>query len=363
MSFSFQQIFTLFALVTAVAVSSAADDKVFSPTDLSHLLTWGPEFTFKIIGQKDEQPFDGAEKELFLGKLRTEVLKSCAALGLRCSLKNGNIAVNEDLVIAINSDPDVIEVQATPKNAKGYELYRKTLQEMLFESAKKIGLAPHRYEGAGHIHLGFDGVMETNPRLFRNFLVDLANHYELGGGVLGENRRDGYGPTFAFRGQKYVEMFAEVISGYDGLPESEKSSLKLAELLEAKLYQDPVYQYEPKCQAINILRVLGLSSTKSGRNSGRTIELRFLRPQEDMHEYLLLLKLFSARIAYLSTLPSDITVEQNVNHAKDIPASEAIPKFRQYVEQTGIPFEESLPLLKGRYLKMAAPKSCRAVFL
>lgn len=143
------------------------------------------------------------------------------------------------------SDADVIEVMMSPQTLESYKSMNKRLQGDVFDQMSQLGWEAHRYEGAGHIHIGFDEVFRNDRLLFRNFVVDVINEYELGDGILGDNRTDGYGPTLAFEGQDKIKSFRETIAKFDADPKLNSQDL-------ARMMVDEVYggQWSSHYQAL-----------------------------------------------------------------------------------------------------------------
>ena len=73
----------------------------------------------------------------------------------------------------IHSDDWVFEVGASPYTLIEFEQDHELIQNMLFDTAFKVGLYPHYRIGCGHLHLEYQTHFGDNALLFRNFIVDL----------------------------------------------------------------------------------------------------------------------------------------------------------------------------------------------
>jgi hypothetical protein len=84
----------------------------------------------------------------------------------------------------IGFDRGVIEVGDTLMTIPQQESMRDLFQSAIWESAAAAGLLPHEYQGQGHVNIDVKTAFGDDALGFRNFLMDLANHPELGAGIL-----------------------------------------------------------------------------------------------------------------------------------------------------------------------------------
>lgn len=95
----------------------------------------------------------------------------------------------------VTMDPACLEVIPKPMTISELRKNKERIQKDIFDMLKASGLEPHRAFGGGHIHLGAISAFGNDVKLFRNFLVDTANHTELASGAL-ENDAENATPLY-----------------------------------------------------------------------------------------------------------------------------------------------------------------------
>ena len=323
-------------------------------------LKFGPELTFKPDGNPDETPFSLEDQRKVAEDLAQTLEQRCkqAPPTERCKVQRVpgaatyhatmvEVSYPDGFQFKLTQDADVIEVKVSPQTVEGYEKLGARMQQDIFNlmAEHPLRLKPHRYEGAGHIHVDFEGVFDQDPFLFRNFLVDTVNHFELGDGVLGDNRTDGYGPTLAFQGAWGINRFREVIADFDA------GKLKTAQELALAVVQR-VYGWNNHYQAINLNR-----PAKVSERPGHTLELRFLRPQRNVEDLQKLTRLFRARIEYLSRQRNTIPLRNDFK--EETTSEEGILALRQYVKQSGLNWKPYRDLLIEPHQSLARKRKLR----
>ncbi|MCB9094256.1 MAG: hypothetical protein H6621_04220 [Halobacteriovoraceae bacterium] len=84
----------------------------------------------------------------------------------------------------ITYDPVVIEIKSKPTTNEFFKTHSKMIQKDIYKTLRLAGLFTRKIFGMGHINIGVEGLFDTDPLLFRNFIVDYVNHSELYTGVL-----------------------------------------------------------------------------------------------------------------------------------------------------------------------------------
>src|SRR5687768_17300305 len=85
----------------------------------------------------------------------------------------------------ITTDPATLEIKTKPSTARRLQRVERRMQRYIFDVAHELGTVG-RYEenSAGHLHIGVRSAFGTDTKLFRNFVVDYANHPGLAAGAL-----------------------------------------------------------------------------------------------------------------------------------------------------------------------------------
>jgi hypothetical protein len=272
--------------------------------------------------------------------------------------------------ISVTIDQGVLEVNAKPMRLNGYVKNAAYMQNLIWNSAKSVGLLPQERMGGGHIHLDIRSHFGNDSLLFRNFLVDLMNRPELFLGGLGFNLKAA--PPLALMPPEFIDAFEKVIRRFD---KGKMSREQLMDAINLEVY-DLSKHGGRKNHAINL-------------DHRETIEIRGNRPQESLEHFIKLIELFESRIDALREFRQPIPfirkdfqtrfkVIKNrsgaVRYDLEIPAEEIERAMKNYVEDSRLNWAD-YRLLKtkelGRMLLNeaanedatgAASAQCREIF-
>lgn len=249
----------------------------------------------------------------------------------------------------ITVDPAVVEIKGdklTLNQAKSPEIQR-IMQQDIFDVAEHLreadgydgsvkigrhGLEPH---GGGHIHIGKNAfqkpkrdsnnriqrhpngkaICEDDQDLFRDFVVDYANHPYLAMGGCGFDSYNA--PAIAALPEAGRNAFQKAIAEYDRRTGTNKA-WKISDL--ANTMNHNVYHYHPdnphglnrlwerarlnpseKYQAMNVVRLGTKDNGQPNIEAGaQTLELRAINPQGSHDDFVLQAQLFQARLEFLA---------------------------------------------------------------
>jgi hypothetical protein len=244
-------------------------------------------------------------------------------------------------------DPWVVETQMKPLTLQEYKKLRNVINSLVFEGAKKsAGLTPHRIIGGGHIHLDLETTFKNDARFFRNLFADYQNFPELAVGVFGDHSDNA--PPLAVQKKSQREELHRILTNFDTNP-FDYSIEELAEEIEKNVYTETFYyKFGPKkYQAVNLNRV----TNPHIPSSDRTIEIRGFAPQKSIDEFILILELLEARLAYVKSYDGSIKFNHETTLEAD-PVEETISdpqrvvdQFYKYVTQAGLSWEKYKVLL------------------
>lgn len=264
--------------------------------------TFGAELTFtsealKEAGRKagshvvNSEASEQAQEELI-----ERILAVCDGCGVewmedKYGLEFGRIHYPDGHYINITLDPWVVEVTASPIPLDKLDEITARLNKDLYRSATDIGLHPSYTAGGEHIHFGVEGLFGSDPKLFRDFLVDLYNHPELASGILAGDSYNS--PPMVALPKKNQKAFQKIIREFD---ESPTSINHLAQRIYDEVYSTSVSGWDPpqKYQGVNISRLV-----EDFDPSEETIEIRFIRPQQNADQFKRVAKLFTERVQFL----------------------------------------------------------------
>ncbi len=359
-----KQLLTLFILSGLTSLSLAAG--------LS-----GPEWTFTNeeliqLGRiKDVNSIPNAAEghDHYQSKMlklwKVEIKRACPQCtvklsGTLFSAREIFVSVSENIWFKIKRDPWVLEVTASPMDSKTFSDHSPFFQKLIWETAQTIGLKPHSRIGGGHIHLEIKSYFGENLNLFRNFIVDLANHPELFLGALGFDLLNA--PPLAVLNKIQMLNFENLLHEFD------KGQMSIAEFMSrirTEVYHQTFYdpyphqQHNPdKYQAVNL-------------SHNETLELRGLNPQASAEIHRLMLQLFEARIEFLKKLPgliaynkmdyssyvSTYSVRRMEFHTSNIDQNIILKKTKSYIEEAGLPWSVYSALIQKNLSQVESPAS------
>ncbi|MFN8847552.1 MAG: hypothetical protein ACK5V3_12615 [Bdellovibrionales bacterium] len=332
----------------------------------------GPEWTFtneeliklgriKDVGSQHKAT-DGHDhyQSKMLKLWKTEIQRACPSCTVKLSgsffsAREIFVSVSENIWFKITRDPWVLEVTASPMDFNTFSKNSEFFQKLIWDTARKIGLTPHSRIGGGHIHLDIKSYFGEDRNLFRNFIVDLANHPELFLGALGFDLLNA--PPMAVLSKNQMLSFEKVLSDFDN---GQMSLNDFISRIRTEVYNQTFYdpyphqQHNPdKYQAVN-------------HSHPETIELRGLNPQASAEIYRLMLQLFEARIEYLKKYPgliaynkldyssfvSTYSVRKMEFHISNLDQNRILNRTRSYIEETGLPWSEYSALVNNNLSKV-----------
>lgn len=309
---------------------------------------WEPTFTNEEILAVDveKKTSDGRvyswnvsvpENQKYIELLKEDIEKNCPKCKTsRTTNKHGakswQIIHPNGIQYKITPDPSVVEIIVRAQTVNTYSKNKDIFQGMVFDGARRVGLKPHVMEGQGHISLFMDVFGDASKEgdealLFRNFVVDMVNHPELGLGVFENNPLDA--PVVAASKEK-LKAFKVMLSKYDKTIEGKTIRSFVQNI-------NQVYQSTHKSSLYSATHDQGLrvNSALAEGDSAR-VELRTFRPQASFDEFLLQTTLIEKRIQYLKTLKKEIPLK-----IKGTPTvSEAKVLFKKFVAETGLDWND-----------------------
>lgn len=264
--------------------------------------TFGAELTFTSEALKEAGRKAGSHivnskaSEKAQEKLIERIIAVCDGCEVewmedKYGLEFGRIHYPDGHFLNVTLDPWVVEVTASPIPLHKLDEITKRLNKDLYQSATEIGLHPSYTAGGGHIHFGVEGLFGADPKLFRDFLVDLYNHPELASGILAGDSYNS--PPMMALPKKNQDAFKKIIRDFD---ESPISINQLAKKIYEQVYSTSPSGWEPpqKYQGVNISRLV-----EDFDPSEETIEIRFIRPQQNADQFKRVAELFTKRVEFL----------------------------------------------------------------
>lgn len=297
---------------------------------------YGPEFTFTVNGNVSR-----AEKENFIEHLKNHLIENQPP---GAKFKTGSISVKfvspNGWWFLVKQDPGVIEITMSPLTVRETRKYLSDIQDAIFVSAANCGLFPWDFLGGGHLNIDYR-VFNNRILLARNFIVDFWNHNELAMGIMNFDTRNAF-PFVLYddaEKQKMMKLIARADAGE--FPDTAEGVQQFFESLSGSR------GYTMLNRAGNSPKNNDLNFRRSGR-----VELRALRPQKNMAEWLNQIELIESRINnHLRFLKEPIplkfkvplkdpsaweALENDQLYVPPIDPQQALRAFYQYVTESGL---------------------------
>ena len=321
---------------------------------------FGPEWTFTNRGLIEEV----TNEETIIEEWINHIKKICPECRIKGSRVYFTTDKHTDKWFEINSDPLVLEIQASPLTEKQFKKHKKKLQKLVWDAGELAGVKPHNRLVGGHIHLDIKTHFSGNDLLQRNFIVDLFNHPELFMGAFSLDYLNA--PPLATLGRKAIEKVRKALEEFD----QRKINMKRLKGRISGVYDGSTHSIRngSKYQAVNI-------------DHSDTIEIRGFRPQESAQHYLDMITLLEKRIQFLKNIKRPITlnvpnyVNQYTFKTTDtnelhryrtyVPTQKITRVYKEFIKKTGLNWEKYIPYIANTKLRNSLMNKivlCRELF-
>ena len=222
----------------------------------------------------------------------------------RYEVKKYRVTLQDGWWFEITLDPGVVELIAKPAAIEYYLENHDRLQRLLFELPQSIGLQP--IPQAGHVNFGLEATFGNDVLLFRNFIVDMLNHQELQRRILFDNDIRN-APTPHDLSMAQQEAFIKLVESYD----YEKGTIQdFAERLLKEVYYETTWNAAAAGEPPDKFHALNIKSIALMLAWPR-LEIRSIRGQRSLLEFILVTSLFRGRIEHLRSFKSPLEYKPN----------------------------------------------------
>lgn len=303
----------------------------------SEKLLFGPEWTFTRADLADPN------RTHLLGPLLYQYQRALVPGAHKGSTLHGKVYYDPSFTLELGLDPGVVEVQATPQNLEQWKKRAPVLQNELFDLMKTaVGLTPHEIEGAGHVNMGLAGVFDQNVKLFRNFVIDFLNNPGVSV-VLGHqpsDKRDA--EHFSERPSDIRNEFIQELSTID-------ASMDQRSEVDSFFKYHRFFEHGPlsagdKYVALGLRGSLqkGYYGQRAGAAPDARFEIRTLRPQATMDDFIKVIEIFHARVEFLKRSPGLVSF-QDPKPIRD--GYLALKHYYFYLTEAGLEYERYKSLM------------------
>lgn len=330
-------------------------------SDTQSALIFGPEWTFtndKLIAADTSEDSNRPYVLKLREKVQLHFAKYCQTSGKCKYLTDGGSEEFQILTpfgtyLTLGTDPGVFEVQSEPRSLEQWRAESAYYQEVIFDNFKKIGLKPHLREGAGHLNIGIQ-YFEKNPKLLRNFIVDFYNHPGVGV-VLNSLTANQFDSAYLDQWFERNHTGATSLSVYQSFENFYQMALDKLGVLDAKKnyalsdVREAVLLYTiPKWVALG-LRGTGSRFEATVINGRSRIEIRALRPQASMADFVRVIEIFEARVKFLSRVDRPLAL------LRPEPIEDgwkALGQFADYLAEAGLNWQNYKTLMPQEWREL-----------
>lgn len=331
-------------------------------------ITYGAEFEFTNDWVNENHTNDSlrGNEGVAAKMMASQIRIKCAQLGCEVTEKPGKwterdrfktpeylVTFTNGLWINISYDPLCVEVQTKPMTLQQWKLNEAMIQEVVFKTANELNLEA-RENRAGHFNIGIVSAFGSNKNVkqFLRFFVDYANHSELASGILRKN----WSTAMPLALQGFLSRFflrVLVIKVYFG-------QIKTIEDASAFILKH-IYRKHPQSERYSIThnQAINLKNARNLDQSDKPLEIRAVRAQKSVAEFIQLIEIFGSRISYTNQQTGPIKV--NIPNAEKMSDEEALQRFNKYLTEAGNDPENYKNLVPDKYFPSTA-KSCLGLF-
>jgi hypothetical protein len=324
-------------------------------------LIFGPEWTFTNSEMLEDTSYSyhGPAMINYYAYIKNKFQNHAAIQYIESTGSQVIISLHSGKKIFVGSDEGVLEVQVSPMSLNEWKQNQAFMQDIVFNSMKAVGLTPHEREGAGHVNIGFNYFLDRHG-LAEKFIIDYLNHPGLGIVLnsLTANQEDARNPLEHMISRNEIKNVPNLkIKFLDSI-----QKLKFMPIMKIKkMDSNNILSYLfKKFVAIRLHGRINLQQSNVDLTHTSTrFEMRQIRPQTSMKDYILLLQLFELRIKYLEKITSEIRTDRIFTIGKNMDGWEALGQFADYVEEAGLNFKDYKYLLPKVWRELPVHKFIR----
>lgn len=305
--------------------------------------TYGPEFEFvndTILDNWNNELADFTLASAERKKLEEYFRHNCT----ECKFVGNNIILKGGYSFQINYDPGTIEIQAAPKTLEELKKFAPAVNKNLFRIAKEAGFYPDHDSSAGHFNIGLqsafaNGTKAQQTELFLRYFVDFINHAELAQGIWMNDPLNA--PAFEIKNEEYTRnqnLHNRPVELANIIAAVEKKKINDIPTLINKIEDNMNYG---KYEALRISLYTAhypdvIRDLNDKEYIKQTLEIRAMKAQESLEDFILAAELFELRLAFLKTQTQPIEYISSKNLSKQ----EKLDRYFLYVTDAGGDWEK-----------------------
>lgn len=329
---------TLFSLLTAVVVFAS-----FEPARAEIVIGGEFEFVDFSVPFVPGKGMKGHEREM-AERMAQAVRRMCPECLERTVTgkwgKERRFILPDGFWFQISWDPNVVEILTKPTSLEKFKKNASTIQKMIWESAAEAGLSADPDYRAGHFNFGVKDSFAQNTQEFLKFIVDFANRPELAIGIFRASNPLN-SPHLAQLSPYQRSALADIARKAQNKkdPLSKLTVKEMAQHLVAKVFYQSATASQVGSSAW-YYQALGLKSIlEMQEGDDAPFEIRSVRSQRDVYDFILIAEIVEARIAYLKKLPAEFSYLVTQTSKTQFTEKELAARFYIYLEEAGLSWE------------------------
>lgn len=271
--------------------------------------------------------------------------------------------------IEISWDPNVVEIKTQPLPLSEFKKIADELQEFLFDTAAEVGLVTDTIYRAGHFNFGTYSAFKGQADEMLKFVVDFANRPELALGIWRSPNMLNAPPLAALKKDQRSNL-AKISRGFLnkklntidlGLHENGPnyywapvpSQLNIREVTQLLLdsvfnstYHERLNRFAPHYQALSIRKLVKARSVTDDQPT----EIRSVRSQKSVDEFVLLAELIQGRLLYLHNLPDEKAFLVSETARTTFSSQTLVDRFFIYVSEANLEWNKFKVLLPSELI-------------
>lgn len=316
----------------------------FSQASFAWPPTFGPEFEFSNREVEAETiNIEAKYAEKFRKEIKKKCRRPCKFKEDKTDRKGSKFTFGKGFWIRVAYDPGVVEVQMSPLTVAQLYKWKDTINEYIFETAKKLRLTP-RFEGSGgHLNIGMKSAFGEDSELFLRFFTEFANLPPLSTGILGNDFYNA--PTFATLSAEQKSNFYEILRDFKRA-KNKPDPISLARQINQRVYVCADCEHHRHLDRGDLPSIKTQAMALRMIEGAERIEIRSMFAQRNVDDFIMLSELFEARIKYLSSKKGQPIVFKDPPDQDEYYEQDLVDVFYEYVTEAGLDYKRFRKLLR-----------------
>lgn len=244
----------------------------------------------------------------------------------------------------VSYDPGCVEIQTMPGELTQFTAEKERLNQLVFGTAKDLGLAPTWADSAGHMNFGTFSTFGDDPELFARFAADFANHPQLSMGAWGKDMLNA--PSLNYLKQYQRDAFSKIME--DARNHKFTHLQDVAYRINNEVYVETTDEtFEPyHYQAMSVKNLRGAEPVAHDVPT----EIRSFYPQFSTEDFIRNAEIIDRRVQFLRETKPPIVyfnIRQRIFRAQNI-----VDSYYMYLTEMGLDWDKYKTTMNPRLQKI-----------